>query len=65
MSVTIARVRVLLYFGIRPQRLLALIGAIFGSLLYVWFASVRAVPGVHGRKADARRAWRVRERKRP
>ena len=65
MSVTIARVRALLYFGLHPKRLLALIGSILGSLLYVWFAAVRAVPGVHGRKAEARRAWRARERKRP
>jgi hypothetical protein len=65
MSVTIAHVRALLYFGLHPKRLLALIGGVFGSLLYVWFAAVRAVPGVQARKAAARRAWQARERKRP
>jgi hypothetical protein len=65
MSVTIARVRAVLYFGLHPKRLLALIGGVLGSLVYVWFAAVRAVPGVHARKTEARRAWRARERKRP
>jgi hypothetical protein len=65
MSVTIARVRALLYFGLHPKRLLAVIGGVIGSLLYVWFAAVRAVPGVHERKAAFRRTWQTRERKRP
>jgi hypothetical protein len=65
MSVTIARVRALLYFGLHPKRLLALIGGLLGALLSVWFAAVRAVPGVHDRKAAARRAWQTRVRKRP
>jgi hypothetical protein len=65
MSVTIAHVRALLYFGLHPARLLALIGGVLGSVLYVWFAAVRAVPTVHARKAAIRRAWQARERKRP
>jgi hypothetical protein len=32
--------------------------ALVGSLLYVWFAAVRAVPGVRRRKAAARAARR-------
>lgn len=65
MSVTIARVRALLYFGLHPKRLLTLIGGILGALLYVWFAAVRAAPGVRERRAAARRAWQTRVRKRP
>ncbi len=65
MSVTIAYVRALLYLGLHPKRLLALIGALVGTLLYVWFAAVRAVPGVQRRKEAARRAWQSRERTRP
>jgi hypothetical protein len=65
MSVTIACVRALLYFGLHPKRLLALIGGLFGTVLYLWFAAVGAVPGVRERKAAARRAWQTRDRKRP
>jgi hypothetical protein len=61
MSATIARVRALL----SVKRLLAVLGAILGGVLYVWFAAVRAVPGVRERKTAARRAWRFRERTRP
>lgn len=64
MSVTIVRVRALLYFGLHPKRLLTLIAGILGSLLYVWFMAVRAVPGVRERKAAFRRTWQARERKR-
>ena len=65
MSATIARVRALLFFALRPKRLLAVIGGLLGSALYVWFAAVRAAPGVHERRAAARRAWQARERRRP
>jgi hypothetical protein len=65
MSATIARVRALLFVVLHPRRLLALIGGLVGSALYVWFAAVRAVPGVRERKASARRAWAARERTRP
>jgi hypothetical protein len=65
MSATIARVRGLLYVALHPKRLLLLIGGVLGAVTYVWFAAVRAVPGVHERKTAAREAWRARERKRP
>jgi hypothetical protein len=65
MSATIARVRALLYFALHPARLLRLISGIVGVAVYVWFAAVRAVPGVKERKTAAREAWRTRERKRP
>jgi hypothetical protein len=65
MSATIARVRALLSLGLRPRRLLGTIGGILGAVVYVWFAAVRAVPGVRERKTAARRAWRARERTRP
>jgi hypothetical protein len=61
MSATIARVRALL----SVKRLLAVLGGIVGAVVYVWFAAVRAVPGVRERKTAARRAWRARERTRP
>jgi hypothetical protein len=65
MSATIARVRALLYVALHPKRLLALIAGAMGFVVYVWVAAVRAVPGVKERKVAARRAWRLRERKRP
>jgi hypothetical protein len=65
MSATIARVRALLYLALNPKRLLQLIAGLVGAALYVWFASVRAVPGVEERKAATREAWRRRRRKRP
>ena len=65
MSTTIARVRPVLFMALHPKRLLAAIGGALAGALYVWFAAVRAVPGVHDRKAEARRAWRVRQRKYP
>jgi hypothetical protein len=65
MSATIARVRALLSLALHPKRLLQLVAGILALGLYVWFAAVRAVPGVKERKAAARRAWRERPRKRP
>ena len=64
MSATIVRVRALLFFALHPKRLLALIGGLFGGLVYVWIAAVRAVPAVRARKTAKRRAWQTRERKR-
>jgi len=46
-----------------PKRLLAVLAGIFLAALYVWFAAVRAVPGVRRRKASAREAWRNRPRR--
>jgi hypothetical protein len=65
MSATIARVRALLSLALHPKRLLALIGGVLGFFVYVWIAAVRAVPAVRERKTAWRRAWRMRERKRP
>ena len=65
MSATIARVRALLFFALRPKRLLMLIAGVVSATLYVWVAAVRAVPGVQERKTAMRRAWRERDRKRP
>ena len=64
MSATIARVRALLYFALHPARLFRLIAGVVGAVVYVWFAAVRAVPGVKERKTAGREAWRTRERKR-
>jgi hypothetical protein len=60
MSATIAWVRGVLFFVLHPKRLLALIGWLLAAALYVWFASVRAVPAVRRRKAAVREAWRKR-----
>jgi hypothetical protein len=65
MSATIARVRALLYLALNPKRLLQLIAGVAGAVLYVWFAAVRAVPGVQERKAATRESWRRRARTRP
>ena len=65
MSATIARVRALLCLALNPKRLLQLTAGLVGAALYVWFAAVRAVPGVEERKAAARETWRRRERTRP
>jgi hypothetical protein len=65
MSATIARVRALLFFGLHPKRLLAVIGGLFAAAVYVWIAAVRAIPGVRDRKTASRRAWQERERTRP
>jgi hypothetical protein len=65
MSATIARVRALLSLALHPKRLLALIAGTVGFAVYVWFAAVRAIPGVQKRKTAMRTAWRARERTRP
>jgi len=65
MSATIARVLALLSLALHPRRLLAVIGGILGTVVYVWIAAVRAAPGVRERKTAARRAWRGRRRMRP
>jgi len=47
----------------RPGQVLSLLAALVGALLYVWYAAVRAVPGVRRRKAAARaqrqRSWKA------
>jgi hypothetical protein len=65
MSATIAPVRALLYLALHPKRLMQLIVGVIGFAVYVWFAAVRAVPGVKERKIAMRKAWRERERKYP
>jgi hypothetical protein len=40
------------------KRVLLAVTAVLGGLVYVWFAAVRAVPGVKRRKANARAARR-------
>jgi hypothetical protein len=65
MSVTIAQVRGVMYVVLHPRRVLTLIAALVGAVLYVWVAAVRAVPGVEARKETARRKWRERDRRRP
>jgi len=65
MSATIARVRALLHLALHPKRLLQLIAGVVAFAVYVWFAAVRAVPGVKEKKTAARKAWRERPRKRP
>jgi hypothetical protein len=64
MSATIAWVQGFLFL-LHPKRLLALVGGILGGVLYVWFAAVRAVPGVKRRKAAFRERRRTRERREP
>jgi hypothetical protein len=63
MSSSIAQVRGVLFFALHPRRLLALLASILAAVVYVWFAAVRAVPGVRKRKAEARAAWRARARR--
>jgi len=65
MSATIAQVRGVLFLALHPRRLLSLIATFFAGIVYVWIAAVRSVPGVKRRKADAREAWRTRDRTRP
>ena len=55
MSASIARVWGLLLLLRNPRRLLALVGSVIGLFLYVWWAAVRAAPGVKRRKAALRR----------
>jgi hypothetical protein len=61
MSASIAPVRGVLFVVRRPGRVLALVAAFVTSVLYVWYAAVRAVPAVRRRKA-AYRARRARAR---
>lgn len=65
MSATVFPVRGFLTIVLHPRRLLGLLAAFAGTVVYVWFAAVRAVPGVRRRKAAAREAWRQRERRHP
>jgi hypothetical protein len=62
MSATIARVRGFLFL-LHPKRLLRLLAGLVAFVLYVWFASVRAVPEVKRRKAAFRARWRSRPRR--
>lgn len=62
MSATVFPMRGLLTIALHPRRILAAFAGIVAAFLYVWFAAVRAVPGVRRRKAAAREAWRRRER---
>jgi hypothetical protein len=63
MSATIARVRGLTVL-LHPMRLVKLVLGLLAFLVYVWFASVRAVPNVRRRKAAMRDYWRARRRAR-
>jgi hypothetical protein len=65
MSFTIVGVRGVLYLLLHPRRLLTILAALAGAVLYVWVAAVRAVPGVRERKEAARRRWRERARRAP
>lgn len=44
---------------LRAKRILFVLTAIVSSLVYVWVAAVRAVPGVRRRKAAARSRYRL------
>ena len=54
MSATVRRVRAALFLVTNPKRVLAILVSAIGAFLYVWFAAVRAVPGVKRRKAAFR-----------
>jgi hypothetical protein len=56
MSASIASMRGLLLVLRRPGRILSLLAASVGLVLYLWYAAVRAVPRVRRRKAASRRA---------
>lgn len=49
---------------LHPRRLLTILAGLVATVVYVWFAAVRAVPGVQARKAEARRRWQARPRRR-
>jgi hypothetical protein len=59
MSATLARMRGLSLL-LHPMRLVKLVLGLLAFLVYVWFAAVRAVPGVKQRKAALREHWRAR-----
>ena len=40
----------------RVKRILLALSALVGAVVYIWFAAVRAVPGVKRRKQAAREA---------
>ncbi|MFO7572461.1 MAG: hypothetical protein R6W48_07670 [Gaiellaceae bacterium] len=65
MSATVFPVRGFLTIALHPLRLLGVLAGLAASMLYVWIAAVRAVPGVRRRKAGARAAWKRRERNYP
>ena len=65
MSITIVKVRGVMYVLLHPKRLLTILAALTGFVLYVWVAAVRAVPGVRARKEASRRRWRERGRDGP
>ena len=54
-----------MYVLLHPKRLLTILAALTGFVLYVWVAAVRAVPGVRARKEASRRRWRERGRDGP
>ncbi len=56
MSATVRRVRAALFLITNPKRVLAILLSAIGAFLYLWFAAVRAVPGVKRRKAAFRAA---------
>lgn len=58
MSSSMASVRGLLFLLRRPGAVVSGFLGLVASLLYVWYAAVRAVPAVKRRKAAARAARR-------
>jgi hypothetical protein len=60
MSARLAEVQRVLSVLLHPKRFLTFLGLAVGTVLYVWLAAVRAVPGVRRRKAALREAWRRR-----
>ena len=52
-----------MFFALHPKRLVAALLVMVTGFVYVWFAAVRAVPGVRRRKAEARKAWKNRARR--
>jgi hypothetical protein len=63
MSATLVRMRGLSLL-LHPLRLVKLVLGLLAFLVYVWFAAVRAVPGVRKRKAARRAHWRARHAER-
>ena len=61
MSATVSQVQgVALYVLTKPARVLRIVVSALAFSLYVWFAAVRAMPGVRARKAAFRAARRRR-----